>query len=215
MKILVIADVEEAWLEDHYDRKRMEGVELIISCGDLPARYLEHVVTMANVPLVYVWGNHDMGYVAHPPQGCISIEGQLRDYKGVRIMGVGGSIKYNERVFGFTEKEMRRRMGKLALLARATGGVDILVTHAPIRGFGDMEDLPHRGFESFDYYVDKLKPAFMFHGHIHMNYGRVERVRKHPCGTTVVNACGAQILDIPDDVFPQRGKREPLLIPTI
>ena len=40
MKILVIADVEEAWLEDYYDRERMEGVELIISCGDLPARYL-------------------------------------------------------------------------------------------------------------------------------------------------------------------------------
>lgn len=199
MKILAISDVEEAWLTDHFDKERLQGVELIISCGDLPARYLEHVVTLANVPLVYVWGNHDMGYVEHPPQGCISIEGRLRDFHGIRIMGVGGSLKYNERVFGFTEAEMRRRIGRLALMARATGGVDILVTHAPIRGLGDMEDMPHRGFESFGYYVDKLRPAFMLHGHVHLNYGRVERALEHPCGTRVINACGSYIFDFPDD----------------
>ena len=27
---------------------------------------------------------------------------------------------------------------------------DILLTHAPCRGYGDMEDLPHRGFECFN-----------------------------------------------------------------
>ncbi len=212
MKILAIADVEESWLTDHYDRERMEGVELIISCGDLPARYLEHVVTLANVPLVYVWGNHDMSYVEHPPQGCISIEGQLRDFHGIRILGVGGSIKYNDRVFGFSEKEMRSRLGKLALLGRATGGVDIIVTHAPIRGYGDMDDLPHQGFEAFDYYVDKLKPTYLLHGHVHMNYGRVQRSLEHPCGTKVVNAYGGYIIDYPDELIRDR---EPFLVPTI
>ena len=199
MRILAISDVEESWLTDHFDRERLEGVELIISCGDLPARYLEHVVTLMNVPLVYVWGNHDMDYVVHPPQGCISIEGRLRDFCGIRIMGVGGSFKYNDRVFGFTESQMRKRIGKLALMARATGGVDILVTHAPIRGLGDMDDLPHRGFESFGYYVDKLRPAFMLHGHVHLSYGRVSRELAHPCGTRVINACGGYIFDYPDE----------------
>ena len=212
MKILAIADVEESWLTDHYDRERMEGVELIISCGDLPARYLEHVVTLANVPLVYVWGNHDMPYVEQPPQGCISNEGQLRDFHGIRILGVGGSIRYNDRVFGFSEKEMRSRLGKLALLGRATGGVDIIVTHAPIRGYGDMDDLPHQGFEAFDYYVDKLKPTYLLHGHVHMNYGRVQRSLEHPCGTKVVNAYGGYIIDYPDELIRDR---EPFLVPTI
>ena len=40
MKILAIADVEEKWLFDHYDRDRMRDVDLIISSGDLDARYL-------------------------------------------------------------------------------------------------------------------------------------------------------------------------------
>lgn len=212
MKILAIADVEEAWLTDYYDRERMEGVELIISCGDLPASYLEHIETLANVPLVYVWGNHDMAYMEHPPQGCYSIEGQLRDFRGIRIMGVGGSMKYNDHVFGFTEKQMRSRVGRLALLARATGGVDIVVAHAPIRGYGDMDDLPHQGFEAFDYYVDKLKPTFFLHGHIHREYGRVARTLEHPCGTTIVNACGAYMFDYPDELIRER---EPLLIPSV
>lgn len=212
MRILVISDVEESWLTDHYDRERMEGVELIVSCGDLPARYLEHVETLANVPLLYVWGNHDMSYARHAPQGCISIEGQLCDFHGIRILGVGGSMKYNDRIFGFTEKQMRSRVGKLALLARATGGVDLMVTHAPVRGYGDMDDLPHQGFECFDYYVDKLKPAYLVHGHVHMNYGRVARTIEHPCGTKVVNAFGGHIIEFPDELIRER---EPFLVPTV
>lgn len=215
MKVLAIADVEEKWLTDYYDRERMRDVELIISCGDLPARYLEHVVTLANVPLVYVWGNHDTAYRDHPPQGCISIEGQLRDYQGIRIMGVGGSLNYNDRVYGFSENQMRKRVGKLSLLARATGGLDIMVTHAPVRGYGDLEDLPHRGFEAFDYYVDKLRPSYLLHGHIHTTYTRVQRVRQHPCGTTIINVCGAQILDLPDERFPKRGGRDPFPLSAI
>lgn len=212
MKILAISDVEESWLTDRYDRARLEGVELIISCGDLPATYLEHVVTLANVPLLYVWGNHDADYERRPPQGCISIEGQLCDFHGIRIMGVGGSMRYNDRVFGFTEKQMRARTGKLALLARATGGVDIMVTHAPMRGYGDLDDLPHRGFACFDYYVDKLRPAYLLHGHVHLNYGRVARTLTHPCGTVVVNACGGYIFDVPDERIRDR---EPFLVPTV
>ncbi len=145
MKILAIADTEERWLTDFYDRDRMAGVDLIISCGDLPARYLEHIVTLANVPLVYVWGNHDTEYRQHLPEGCISIEGHIREFQGLRLMGLGGSIKYNDRVYGFTESEMYRRATRMALLAYAAGGVDMIVTHAPARGYGDMSDLPHRG----------------------------------------------------------------------
>lgn len=212
MKILAISDVEEPWLTDHFDRARLEGVELIISCGDLPATYLEHIVTLVNVPLLYVWGNHDSAYERRPPQGCISIEGQLCDFRGIRIMGVGGSMKYNDRVFGFTEKQMRARAGKLALLARATGGVDIMVTHSPVRGYGDLDDLPHRGFECLDYYVDRLRPAYLLHGHVHLNYGRVARTLVHPCGTVVVNACGGHIFDFPDERIRDR---EPFLVPTV
>ena len=91
MKILAIADVEQSWLTTGFDPERLRGVNMIISCGDLPARYLEHVVTMANLPLLYVPGNHDTAYRAHAPEGCDSIDGRIREVAGVRIMGTGRS----------------------------------------------------------------------------------------------------------------------------
>lgn len=35
MKILAVADEESRSLWDFYDRSKLEGVELILSCGDL------------------------------------------------------------------------------------------------------------------------------------------------------------------------------------
>lgn len=204
MRILAIADVEEGWLYDRWDASRMAGVDLIISCGDLPAVYLEHIVTLANVPLAYVQGNHDTDYDRHAPEGCVSIDGRVCDFHGLRIMGLGGSIKYNDQVHGFTEGEMRRRAARMALLAQATGGVDIVVTHAPARGYGDLDDLPHRGFEAFDRLLERTRPLYMLHGHVHMQYGRIARSLEHPCGTTIVNACGSFVLDIPEESLERR-----------
>ena len=204
MRILAISDRPEGWLWERYDRERMAGVDLVVSCGDLPASYLEHIVTLANVPLLYVQGNHDTAYDEHAPEGCVSIDGQLRDFHGLRVMGLGGSIRYNDEVHGFTEAEMARRAARMALLASATGGVDLLVTHAPLRGYGDLDDLPHRGFESLGRLVERVRPRYLLHGHVHMEYGRIERVREHPCGTTVINACGSYVLDLPDETIGGR-----------
>ncbi|MDM8271984.1 metallophosphoesterase family protein [Thermophilibacter provencensis] len=205
MRILAISDVEEGWLYDRWDASRVEGVDLIISCGDLPATYLEHIVTLANVPLLYVQGNHDTAYDLKAPEGCVSIDGHIRDFCGLRIMGLGGSIKYNDQVHGYTEAEMRRLCSRMALLSSATGGVDLVVTHAPARGYGDLEDLPHRGFEAFGALLDRVRPRYLLHGHVHMQYGRVERVREHPSGATLINVCGSYMLDIPDESIAPHG----------
>ena len=205
MRILAIADTEEGWLYDHYDRERMADVDLIVSCGDLPARYLEHIVTLANVPLVYVWGNHDTAYEHHAPEGCTCVDGRILDFNGLRIMGLGGSIRYNDQVHGFTEAEMARRAARMALLAQASGGVDLIVTHAPVRGYGDLDDLPHRGFDALGRLLERTCPRYLLHGHVHMEYGRIERVREHPCGTTIVNVCGSYVLEIPDETIGGRS----------
>ena len=99
MRILAVSDEEEPWLTSRSCRERLGDIDLVVSCGDLPARYLEHIETLLNVPLAYVWGNHDAGYLEHPPQGCVSIEGRLCDFRGLRIMGLGGSMRYSDRSF--------------------------------------------------------------------------------------------------------------------
>lgn len=79
------------------------------------------------------------------------------------------------------------------------------MTHAPARGYGDLEDLPHRGFEAFNRLLERTRPRYLVHGHVHLNYGRIERVREHACGTTIVNAFGSYVIEIPDEDIAQRG----------
>ena len=52
MKILTISDEECMALWDYYMPGRLDGYDLIISCGDLKAKYLSFLVTMAKCPVV-------------------------------------------------------------------------------------------------------------------------------------------------------------------
>ena len=46
MKILLVSDEECLYLWDYYRPGRLDGIDLIISCGDLNAEYLSFLVTM-------------------------------------------------------------------------------------------------------------------------------------------------------------------------
>ena len=67
MKILVLADVESKYLWDYFEKSKLEGIDLIISCGDLKASYLSFLATLSSVPVLYVHGNHDEKYKKIPP----------------------------------------------------------------------------------------------------------------------------------------------------
>lgn len=188
MKILALADEESAYLWDYFEKSKLEGIDLIISCGDLNPKYLSFLATFTNAPVVYVHGNHDKKYKTIPPEGCICIEDEIYVYKGVRILGLGGSMKYNSDECQYTEREMRKRVRKLRWKLFRSKGFDILVTHAPAFGLNDGEDLPHRGFQVFNALIEKYNPKYFLHGHVHMRYGR-KHVRFDTCGDTqVINA---------------------------
>ena len=188
MKILALADEESAYLWDYFEKSKLEGIDLIISCGDLNPKYLSFIATFTNAPVIYVHGNHDKKYKNIPPEGCICIEDQIYVYKGVRILGLGGSMKYNSDECQYTEREMRKRVRKLRWKLFRSKGFDILVTHAPAFGLNDGEDLPHRGFQVFNTLIEKYNPKYFLHGHVHMRYGR-KHVRFDTCGDTqVINA---------------------------
>ena len=58
IKILTISDVVSNSLYNSNAKDRFSGVDLILGCGDMPAYYLEFLVSMLDVPLYYVLGNH-------------------------------------------------------------------------------------------------------------------------------------------------------------
>ncbi len=67
VKILAISDVPSKLLWDESVRKRLEGIDLILSCGDLPKKYLEYLTNFTTVPILYVHGNHDGSYKESEP----------------------------------------------------------------------------------------------------------------------------------------------------
>lgn len=214
MRILAISDVEEPWLSLGLRAESLRDVDLVISCGDLHASYLTRIADLTNTPVAYVAGNHD-SYAGEVVPGCVDLDNQIRDFHGLRILGLGGSMPYNSEVYGFTETQMQRRVTRLSWLAQQTGGVDLVVTHLPPAGCGDLDDFAHRGFSCFNGLLDKLQPQAMLHGHVHLSYGQVQRELQHRSGTRVINACGHTYLDIPGDAIPQRPSKRLLKIPKL
>ena len=206
MKILTVSDVESSYIWDHYRKGMLDGIDLIISCGDLHPHFLMFLETMTNVPLLYVHGNHDGKYEDVPPEGCFCIEDQIYVHEGVRILGLGGSMRYNPGPHQYDEKQMERRIRKLWLKLRHYGGFDILVTHAPLAGFHDGEDLCHRGFEAFRPLLEKYQPQYFLHGHMHMDYGsKTPRICQFG-STTVINAYRSYTFDYGDPAVREEAE---------
>lgn len=201
MKILVLADQKSKYLYDFYEPDKLKDIDLIISCGDLSPVYLSFFVTLCNVPLLYVRGNHDERYEVTPPEGCICIEDDIYVYNGIRILGLGGSMEYIPQASNqYSEQKMRRRVRKLKYKLWRRKGFDILVTHAPAYQINDLPDLPHRGFQVFRTLMEKYQPQFFIHGHVHASYSRnFKRIDKYG-DTTIVNAFEYYIVE-----YPQSG----------
>lgn len=197
MRILAVADEEAKQYYDFYKPGMLDDIDLIVSCGDLSKGYLEFLVTMAHCPLLYVHGNHDDAFRDNPPEGCICIEDQIFEYKGIRFLGLGGSFKYRpDGINMYTEKEMRIRIKKLRFPLFRKKGFDVLVTHAAARGYGDLDTVPHRGFQCFLPLLDRYCPAYMIHGHVHRNYGHKLPAMSRYNETVIINAFRYYILEV-------------------
>ena len=205
MKILAVSDEECAALWEYYTPGRLSEYDLIIACGDLRSDYLSFLVTMARCPVLYVHGNHDGGYEKFPPEGCDCIDDSIVVYRGVRIMGLGGCRWYHDGPHQYTEAQMRRRIRRLRFPLWRTKGIDILVTHAPPANFGDGQDNAHKGFEIFVPFLEKYKPRYLLHGHIHPR--ALDPQRERTCGETqVINVYERYTLEIPDVPYDKNDK---------
>ena len=198
MKILVMADHESKLLYDFYEPSKLKEIDLIISCGDLRHGYLDFFASVAHAPVLYVMGNHDTVADCEKASGCICIEDDIFEFQGIRIMGLGGSMRYIPDADNqYTEQQMQKRIRKLRYKLWRKKGFDILVTHAPAYQLNDMDDLPHRGFACFRELLEKYRPSYFLHGHVHANYGDNFK-RKDTFGDTmIVNAYEYYVIDYP------------------
>ncbi len=206
MKLLAVSDQVIERLYSTAIKENYADVHAIIGCGDLPYDYLEFLVSVLNIPLFYVPGNHDPKNGMLDGQyvpGGINIDQQVLTYKGLRIAGLGGSIKYQPNVPNqYTQIEMFWRMWKILpymwWLALRGRPLDILVTHSPPAGIHDDEsDSAHRGLQAINFLIKLTKPRYMLHGHTifyqqnlqnHMTrYQNTEIINVYPFRTVEIN----------------------------
>ncbi|GHF77605.1 calcineurin-like phosphoesterase family protein [Amycolatopsis bartoniae] len=213
MRALVVADEVDERLRACGVRT---GVDVVLGAGDLPFDYLGFLADAANRPCVFVPGNHDPDLTgfrrsaglwtragfpqAWPgPPGAVNADGRVVDIAGLRIAGLGGSVRYSGGPNQWTQAQQARRAKRLVRAAerrrrRDGRGVDVLLTHSPPRGVGDREDPPHHGFDCLLWMVERLAPKWLLHGHIHP-YG--EHLPEHRLGgTRVRNVVGSHVLDL-------------------
>lgn len=191
MKILAVSDQRLAELQKQsYLRQNYSEVGFVISCGDMEASYLEFITSTLNLPLFFVRGNHDDGYVAGEPGGD-DLHGRFKTYQGISMVGLEGCRYYNGRNVQYTEAQMT--MNVLGILPRLYlnrlrrgYGVDYFVAHSPPLGIHDRPDQTHQGFRSFLWLMRLARPRYMIHGHIDI-WDRREAVETQYFGTRVIN----------------------------
>ncbi len=175
MKILAVSDLVIDRLYSANVRENFGDVRLVLGCGDLPFEYLEFLVSAMNVPLLYVPGNHDPGYVrGNPdtlPDGCEFLDLRVMQVHGLTIAGIGGSIRYHPGQSNqYTQAQMYARLLLFSPTLfwhkiRHRANLDILIAHSPPRGVHDDDDTAHVGFSAFIHLIHIFKPRYFLHGH--------------------------------------------------
>jgi uncharacterized protein len=221
LRILAVTDEVDQRIYSPSIRERMGDVDMVISCGDVPATYLEFLTDALHREVYYVLGNHaeeitrvGVRGVPRHPEGCVDVGFKVvRDpMTGLLIGGLPGSPRYSEQdPVQFTEFQMKWRMLRMAprlLWNRLRYGraLDLLVTHSPPRDVGDREDLAHRGFLALHPFIRWTKPRWHLHGHVHL-YDRTVDPTQQLHETQIVNVYPFQRLDLD---FPAVVERQRL-----
>jgi len=220
MKVLLVSDNVSNFVYNEGLKETFSDIELVLSCGDLPYPYLEFIISILNVPLLYVLGNHDHEYrdhadeVQHEPQGGCDIDGKTmwvsgrkNDQNGLLIGGLQGTRCFGENQAALNESGMKKKVWAMKpRLAwnqwRHGRAIDILLTHAPPFGIHDAaggDDLCHTGYQTFLHLMEKYRPRYLIHGHTHPTYGFDDKPQYYE-DTQVINVYGYKVLELDTDV---------------
>ncbi len=205
MKILAVSDEVIDRLYSTSVRDTYPHVRMLLGCGDLPYSYLEFLVSVYNVPLFYVPGNHDPEFGPQPrtrAEGGTNLDGNVVFNQGLLMAGLGGSIMYHPGGANqYTQMGMYWRVYELlpkiiikSILVRRP--LDILLTHSPPSGVHDDDDPAHRGLLALNLILKLTRPRYMLHGHT-MFYR--QNLKSHITAyqrTQIVNVYPFRVMDI-------------------
>ena len=206
MRILAVSDQVVDRIYTLVPQGHFNGVGMILGCGDLPYPYLEYLVSMLNVPMFYVPGNHDPQYnprfAAARAEGGTDLDLKRERIKGLLLAGFGGCIRYRpDGVNQYTQSEAYSRAagllpGLLWNRIRYGRALDILVTHSPAYGIHDEQTQAHQGLKAINWLLRWARPRYHFHGHTHFFRKNLEPSVTPLGPTTIMNVFPYKVIEI-------------------
>lgn len=205
-KILAVSDqvVERIYAlaaDGHF-----QDVDLILGCGDLPYTYLEYLLSILNIPLCYVPGNHDPVFNPYRKlsyaEGGSNLDLKSAFVKGLLLAGLGGSIRYRpDGVNQYTQGQAFSRALRLAAQLffnqlRYGRKLDVLITHSPPFGIHDEDSQAHQGLKALNFLIRVARPRYHFHGHTHFYRNNLEASVTQIEQTTVMNIFPYKVIEI-------------------
>lgn len=217
MKILCVSDQIDPLVYSSVAKEYFADIDLILCAGDLAMEYVDYIVSTLNKPTYFVFGNHNLeefdyyhntekiatnqlmnaGSLTHA-HGAIYVGFKMKREGNILIGGASGSLRYNNGKAQYNNTEMFFNLIKLIprlLYNKIRYGryIDIFLTHASPQGIHDKDDLCHKGFPIFLWFLKTFKPRYHIHGHIHLYDIQEKRVSQY-LHTTVINAYSHYIL---------------------
>ena len=142
-----------------------------------------------------------LGFKTFVNQNLLIEDPETGEKTPLLIAGTSGSRRYNNGLCQFTDTQMKLKLLKMVpklIYNKIKYGryLDIFMTHASPRHIHDHEDPCHLGFECYNWFLQRFKPTYMVHGHIHLYDLREERIGKY-FDSTVVNAYAHYVIELP------------------
>jgi len=139
------------WLKDHFNK------------------WMDQIVAKHTV---FIAGNHDWIFQSHryllPELGGIYLNNSPIEIEGIKIYGSPWTPFFNHWAFNFPRGDTQAARACWDLIP---DGTDILVTHGPPYGYGDLTThdrrVIHAGCPELLMAVRRVKPKWHFFGHFH------------------------------------------------
>jgi len=207
VKILAVSDQVIDRMYSLLPSGHFQDVDLILGCGDMPYTYLEYIVTMLNVQMYYVPGNHDpqedLVDRRSRAEGGLNLDLKTELHKKLLIGGFGGCIRYRpDGVNQYTQQQAYLRAFQMLpqlLVNRIKYGraLDVLISHSPPHGIhDDVNDPAHHGLKALNWLIRIARPRYHIHGHTHFYRNNLETQETMVDSTKVINVYPYKILEV-------------------
>jgi len=209
MKVLAVSDQEVERIYSLTTDGHFKDIKLILGCGDLSYPYLEYLLSVLNVPLFYVPGNHDPEYDSECAlsyaEGAVNLDLRIARVNGMLLAGFGGSIRYRpDGVNQYTQEQAFRRAFRILpgmIIRRLIFGqeLDVLISHSPPFGIHDEDTQAHQGLKALNFLIRWAQPHYHLHGHTHFFRRNLEDFITQVGRTTVENIFPYKVIEIQNE----------------